>query len=75
MTMTAKKDNVVVTRIVEKDKMVGNFHLTLTSWRVTFRLCKFLFLQHHCDVNEQDSLSPMRDQIYTKGKMQRCFML
>ncbi len=35
--------------------LVGNFHpvkVILSCWKVFFRLCKLLFLWHHCDVNK-----------------------
>jgi hypothetical protein len=46
---------------------VGNF-VTLTSWRIPSKLCKLLFLQHQCNVNEHGFFSPMKDQNIQKEK-------
>jgi hypothetical protein len=55
MIMTLQKNNVVVIRTLRMDMLMGNFHpmeVILTSWKISFKLCKLLFLQHHYNVNE-----------------------
>lgn len=38
---------------LRRDRSVSNFHpVTLTCWRVLFKLCKLFVLQHHCDFNK-----------------------
>lgn len=39
---------------VRRERLVNNFQLVeviLTNWRVSFELCKLLFLQHHYNIN------------------------
>jgi hypothetical protein len=48
--------------------MSGGSYSNKQSWRISFRLCKLLFLQHKCDVNEQDFFSPLRDQNIQRKK-------
>jgi hypothetical protein len=42
--------------------------VTLTSWKVSFKLCELLFLQHHYDIDEQDFFIPMKDQDIPRKK-------
>ncbi len=72
MAMKLPRDNITMTRTVKKDRLVG-MEVTLTSWRVFFRLFKLLFLQHHYNVSEQDFFNPLRDQNIQRKKMQQCF--
>lgn len=34
----------------------------LGVWRIPFKLCKLLFMQHHCNVSEYNFFNSMRDQ-------------
>jgi hypothetical protein len=48
---------------------VSNFHpIIITCWRVLLRLCKLFVLQYHCDFNEHDFSSLMRDQNIQRKK-------
>jgi hypothetical protein len=61
----------MVIGIVRRDRLMGNFHLVeaiLTSWRVFSKLCKLLFLQHYCDINEQDFFYIMKDHNMQRKK-------
>jgi hypothetical protein len=44
---------------------MNNFHtmkIILTIWKVSFKLCKLLFLQGRYDINKEDFFIPMKDQ-------------
>jgi hypothetical protein len=42
--------------------------ITLTRWKVPFKLCMLLFLQCRCDVNEHDFFNLARDQNIQRKK-------
>jgi len=63
--VTLKRNNITMIRTVRKNKLMDNFHPMKnigTSSKISFRLCKLLFLQHHCNINKHDFFDPMRDQ-------------
>jgi hypothetical protein len=69
--VTLQKDNVAMIRIMKKDRLMNNFHLveiTLTRWKIPSKLCKLMFLQQHCDVNEHNIFSLVKDQNIQRKK-------
>jgi hypothetical protein len=69
--MTLQRDNVAMTRTMKRDRLVGNFHLVeviQTCWKIFFKLCKLLFLQHQHGVDEHDFFNPMKDQKIQRKK-------
>lgn len=63
--MTLQRDNVTMTRKMKSGRLEGNFHLMEViqiGWKISFKLCKLLFLRHQCNVNEHDFFNLVKDQ-------------